>query len=185
MTDLGGALFPGSFGCCRVISQKRHLTRSRSYTPVIPVKERREPGPIPEGWWLATGADSRSLPEWVPDIAARFRDDGAWRGFEPIFCTFRERSHGHPRLAVIPAKERSDASRDPFWNAGGWERVRTHALCRNGSRIGFAVRDDGAGRDGGDRKWRRGVSDGDRAQTGGGGVGAFGAGMKGKLGCCH
>jgi hypothetical protein len=56
----------------------------------------------------------------------------------------RDAAGGRPH--IIPAKERSDASRDPFRNVCGWQRVRTYAPCRNGSRIGLAVRDDGAGR---------------------------------------
>jgi hypothetical protein len=96
--------------------------------------KRREPGPIPECWPLAESANSRSSPEWVPDIAAQFRDDGR-RGLRVHILRVSSAIFRTPHLAVIPAKKRSDASRDPFRNAGGWQEVRTRALRRSGSRI--------------------------------------------------
>jgi hypothetical protein len=116
------------------------------------------------------------------------RDSGMtdlW-GFGSIFCTFRERFHGHPHPAVIPAKERSDASRDSFRDADGWERVRTHALRRNGSQI--SLRDSGMTALGEMRGAGRGVAelyDGDRAGEGGGGAGVFGEGVQENFGFSH
>jgi hypothetical protein len=101
------------------------------------------------------------------------RDSGMtdlW-GFGSIFCTLRERFHGHPHPAIISAKERSDASRDPCRNAGGWQRVRTHALCRSGSRI--SLRDSGM------------TALGEMRGAGGGGAGVFVGGVKEKFGYCH
>jgi hypothetical protein len=60
---------------CRVVCMILSPLECALKLDVIPDGE-ADPGPIPECWRMGRDEKSRSLPEWVPDIAPRFRDDG-------------------------------------------------------------------------------------------------------------